>query len=345
MVILEGLLIASVLTTCTLASFTDIKSSIIPNKLLLIAGACIAVQDCMYYTMFAREYVKVFLVDFVLLCITSILMYALSLWSAGDSKLLIVVIMGIPGRLYSTSLADGIAPAVYVIVLTFAIAFVYIAGESVVLAVKDRIRPDFQRLRIGFISFLKQYYCCMVYIASINYLLLLFASRFLAVNMQVLTLFSLFLAILLFKYDFFFKKIPLIIASIAAFIIIGYYYATHNGVRPDYKVFLYLFLVILVRLLAERFNYKAIKTTDVLPGMVMSMQQIAIFSLSRVKGLPETTTEDVRSRITPEMVESIKRWEHSAHGQPEIIIIRKIPFAVFILLGTVVFLVLRIGVI
>ncbi len=66
------------------------------------------------------------------------------------------------------------------------------------------------------------------------------------------------------------------------------------------------------------------------------------FLPSRVQGLPTDSTEDLRSRLTPEQAESIRRWEKSKFGKPYIVIVRKIPFAVFIGIGTAAFLVFEV---
>ena len=53
-------------------------------------------------------------------------------------------------------------------------------------------------------------------------------------------------------------------------------------------------------------------------------------------------TEDLRSRITSEEAESIHRWEKSAGGKPYVVIVRKIPFAIFIGIGTLAFLIIEV---
>ena len=45
--------------------------------------------------------------------------------------------------------------------------------------------------------------------------------------------------------------------------------------------------------------------------------------------------------ITEEQAESIRRWETSKYGQKEITIVRKIPFAIFISFGTIVYVIMR----
>lgn len=59
---------------------------------------------------------------------------------------------------------------------------------------------------------------------------------------------------------------------------------------------------------------------------------------SQVRGLPRITTEDLDARLSKNEAESVKRWEFSKYGQPTITIVRKVPFAVFILIGTLFFL-------
>lgn len=92
-----------------------------------------------------------------------------------------------------------------------------------------------------------------------------------------------------------------------------------------------------MRILIATQSYQVIQTALVRPGMILSTASSMQFIASRVKGLPGISTEDLRSRLTEEQAESIKRWEHSAKGQPQITIVRKIPFAIFISLGFVLY--------
>ena len=89
---------------------------------------------------------------------------------------------------------------------------------------------------------------------------------------------------------------------------------------------------------AEKYNYQAIPTSKVKAGQIMSLATIMEFKPSKIHGLPTGQTEDLRSRITEGEAESIHRWETSSTGKPYVIIVRKIPFAVFISMGTALFL-------
>ena len=119
MYFVEFLLLIALFLTCVYASVTDIKLGIIPNKLLVLSGFSCAFLNLIYYTFFAEEYFLTFIINFIILVILSVAMYGFNLWAAGDSKLLFVVVLAIPARLYDTNV--GIAPAIFIIVFTFAI--------------------------------------------------------------------------------------------------------------------------------------------------------------------------------------------------------------------------------
>ena len=86
--------------------------------------------------------------------------------------------------------------------------------------------------------------------------------------------------------------------------------------------------------IASKYSYESIPTTEVKPGMVLSKSTVILFGPSRVKGLPQNSYEDLRSRLTEDEAAAVCRWATSKYGKPSVVIIRKIPFATFIALGT-----------
>ena len=68
----------------------------------------------------------------------------------------------------------------------------------------------------------------------------------------------------------------------------------------DIKSIFVTLAIILFQSLAERYNYQEINTVDVKAGMILSYGTILQFINSRVKGLPQYTTEDIASRISEE---------------------------------------------
>ncbi len=340
MYILEALLLTALLLTCLYVSATDIKNGIIENKILAMSGLLCCGFNILYYTIFAREYFTVFLIDFVLLVILSVGMYALNLWAAGDSKLLFLVVFAIPGRFYD--LERGAAPAVYIIVFTFSISFIYVVLESIVLRIqkKERIQMP-EKGKIA--DFFKGYLNITVYILAVNHLVYLLFPIFASQNASLIAMADLFLSIMICKYPIFSRLSSLCIAAVAALIITINYSIKYGLALPNLRVYGYIAVIMFFRSIAEQYNFQTIPTAEAKPGMILSVSTVLAMAPSKVAGLPRSTTEDMRSRLTAEQAAAVVRWEHSKYGQPEIMIVRKIPFAVFITLGALTFILFRLG--
>ena len=110
----------------------------------------------------------------------------------------------------------------------------------------------------------------------------------------------------------------------------------------QWKSYIVLFLALFLRHIMSGYNYQEIPTKDVEKGMVLSYVTLAKFLPSRVKGLPKQGGEDMRYRITEDEMNAIKRWENSKYGEDTIIIVRKIPFAIFIVTGILLLFIIRI---
>lgn len=110
----------------------------------------------------------------------------------------------------------------------------------------------------------------------------------------------------------------------------------------QWKSYTVLFLALFLRHIMSGYNYQEIPTKNVEKGMVLSYVTLAKFLPSRVKGLPKQGGEDMRYRITEDEMNAIKRWESSKYGEDTIIIVRKIPFAIFIIAGILLLFIIRI---
>lgn len=82
-----------------------------------------------------------------------------------------------------------------------------------------------------------------------------------------------------------------------------------------------------------------IPTSTVKSGMILSIISVQMMSVSRVKGLPHFSDETTNSRLSEEEAGAIRRWGKSKTGKDYIMIVRYIPFAIFMLIGIVSYLV------
>ena len=101
------------------------------------------------------------------------------------------------------------------------------------------------------------------------------------------------------------------------------------------------FFYVVFQIFIAEFNYQEIKTEDVRSGMILSMGTSMNFLRSRVKGLPGVSFEDMRSRITIDEADAIRRWGKSKNGSDKVVIVRKVPFALFISIGCMMYLLIR----
>lgn len=344
MIICEALLLTNLLALLVSSSYTDCKESIVRNRTLAKCGIIALILDLIYYIGFASEYMSLFAANLLLLIIVAIAFYGYHLWAAGDSKLLFIIGLSIPGRFYSfwdIGLWSGFA----IIVFTFSIAFVFVVAESLVLGIrnKDLFKISFHKPQYleGVIS----YFSMVASILVINLLLshlfynlynndTVFAT---AINfLVVLTLIHL-RSKLSFRLLVCYTAIIWVLISVLTITRIITLSTTF-----DIRSWIFVLGIMGVRLIAEKYNYKVIPTSDVRKGHILSAATVLGFKPSRVQGLPTGMTEDLRSRITEQEAESIHRWEASALGKPYVVIVRKIPFATFISIGTIIFLLIEV---
>ena len=66
--------------------------------------------------------------------------------------------------------------------------------------------------------------------------------------------------------------------------------------------------------------------------MILTTASSVLMQGSRVRGLPGVSSEDLRNRLTETEIDSIKRWA-SGRNVTRISIVKKIPFAFFLVIG------------
>jgi hypothetical protein len=340
MTLIESALITILLCLCIITTVTDFRSGVINNKHLLTAAVPALVLNSIYYYGYATIFLKAFILNLLVIFLITVLFYSFHIWSAGDSKLLLLVIFCLPGRIFYDG-QQALAPTLQIIILIFSIAFLYLICESIAVGIKRRdlfkIRFDQSNMRI----FVKQYLKCTIYSFLMNTIFFLpYFVDFYRNNTTLIMVLNLLVILTVLNVELFANLYLLIVSSlIVLFVAFWQDFRILGSAEPS--IYLLAIGIILLRMIAEKYNYQVIPLGNLKKGMVLSWSSITFFKPSRVKGLPETTTEDIRSRLTQGEVESIKRWGDSKYGKDEIVIVTKIPFAIFITLGTIVFMALR----
>ena len=332
MIIVECALILILIIVAATASVNDIRMSVVPNKLLICALVAGTVLNTIYYAYFANTYLWKFILTNIVSIIISILFYAFHVWSAGDSKLAISLVLLVPARIYAEHVS--MAPAVVVFVFIFSIGFLYVAGESIILGISEKALPLSKPSKMFYYQVIKRYLVISSILSICSQLISAAFPVFYSNNRMLILFMNLFIILLIQDKKWVEKNIVVIILTTVWVIIL---FATRARIVLNWWIYAAIALIVFVRSFAEKHNYKTIPSSALRPGMILSFGTVFGFSQSRVAGLPQFTTEDLRTRLSHEEIQSIRRWEQSKYGKSEVVIVRKIPFAIVIAVSMVLY--------
>ena len=128
-----------------------------------------------------------------------------------------------------------------------------------------------------------------------------------------------------------------VIIGVAAFDVAMIIISHNFTIVTNWKNYLLVFLFMILKSFMSLYNYKTVSVEEVTSGMVLTRTDTLFMQRSRVKGLPAVSDETLKSRLTKDEADSVKRWGKSKYGKPQVSIVRKIPFAAFLSIGTVLY--------
>ena len=335
MIILEIIMIGLAVALCIQSAWTDFHTGQILNKHLIRYIAAGTVANVIYYGFFCQDTLLRTILNLLVIAAISIGFYALHVWSAGDSKLLLTIVYLLPGRVF-WSHSDTVVPAVYIFMAVFTLGYLYLIGEAIYLDIRDHKiqKPSITTDSVGStaLSFLRGF----VFLYAWNFLLQAAFPEFVEQNVMLVSLISYFLISIVREYQFYNTTWFLwlcIVLDVALIVLTGQIPGVGN-ILYMVRSYALVLVVMFTTWIASKYSYESIPTTEVKPGMVLSKSTVILFGPSRVKGLPQNSYEDLRSRLTEDEAAAVCRWATSKYGKPSVVIVRKIPFATFIALGT-----------
>ena len=333
---IEIVLLTSLVILMIFSTIWDIREGIIPNKVLVIFLLIGCVLNVILYSSGEYRFFSAYIINVALILSISVLFYVINVWGAGDSKLLISVAVLIPGRFYAYS-TKSILSGFWIISFSFIFAIIFVAGDTIVKMIVYKDTP-FTKLtckKMG--SIIAHLVCCSLVMAICDEVLcFVFHEQYSPDSLLRSAICFIVSFIIMYCQITFSRNVLILLTAIQLFLLI-IKIASLEYIKLRLVSIIVVILVYSLRAASEKYNYQTISIKDLRPGMILSLLTIMCFKSSKVKGLPESSTEDLRSRLSKEQVNAIIKWSKSAPGRDRVIIVRKIPFATFLCIGSMLF--------
>lgn len=332
--LLEFILLGIMITTGVCCSIKDIRYGIVPNRWILCAGISATLIQTVYIALYSVEYTPGWLLSMLFADSFALLLYASGIWAAGDVKLFFLLFLCVPGKLLD---AGGLVYSVIPYIYIFVPAILWIAGDTVwhIFLRAERFSPVVFSLRD-----IPNMITIMLEITVLQIAVWGIAPEFCANNELFVAVIMMICAYCFGNIQWLLKKsITLLCLAIA---ILLSFLGIWKWVPAQWWVYIIVLGVMLFQTVASLYNYKRIPTSEVKEGMILSAGTVFTFSASQVKGLPNNASESMSARLNADQIHAIKRWEKSKHGKPDIVIVRKLPFAALVTLGFTLWMIIRI---
>ena len=337
MIVLESLLILFAIWVCLHTAFSDWRTGIVSNKVLLRFAVPCLLLDIAYYGFFCRDLLGVFLLNWLLISIISIVFYAVHIWGGGDSKLMILLGMAAPARHYYY-LENEAFPILSVVVLIFSVGYLYLVGQSIVYALRKEtaFSSKFNFAAVG--DFLRDYLMASIYMTFLVNMFTRLIPEFYYDNPVLFLFVNIFVVMFIYDYPVFKSKMLLVVCAVADIVLMRS--AAVNVTLDQLWIYLVIAVLFIIRTLVSRYNYQTIPVEELRPGMILCASNVMMMTSSKIEGLPNRMSEDMACRLTAEEVAAVHRWYKRKKDFNTITIVRKIPFAIFIAIGYGLFILL-----
>ena len=340
MTIIYFLAMLSIIALGVITTYSDMVHHKAYNKDLAIF-ACVGIAIQVLCIFCSDGDLTMAVINIMLTFLVSFVFFATRIWAAGDAKLFTVMILLIPRQLYGGS-DKALFPAFVILGLAFALALFYVMVESIILFFNDarnqrlgNYRRFLPKFSIRFILSWAMGYLAINTFDSI--LMLIDESGFLK-TMPMIFIINILFVMALFSII---KslKLQVIVAGVCILLRVCLNNYLDIELLPfSISTVIVVVCIMFIRSFTGQYDYRVIPTSSVREGQILAKQTLIFMIPSAVKGIPKWTDESTRCRLDSEAVVAIKRWEKSKYGQSTITIVRHIPFAPFIFIGTIIYL-------
>ena len=321
---------------CVLATYSDLKEGKVHNKTLLVFAVAAAVLDAFYYGFFSTDTVKDFLLNFCTVFLLSLILYFTHCFAGGDCKLSIVLALAYPSGAY-LCYKSSVNTLFFTLAIAVLIGYLYLLIASVAGLATGKTVFNHGYAKNYIFSFLRSYITATVYISIVNLMAFAAMKRGFSVPYQLLNIICICVALLVGR----FKILRSYLLLGAALICCVLFSVLLKAIPFSANIGSYIFALVLMlcQMSIGANTYEQINSEKICKGTILSTASTLLFQSSRIRGLPALSKENLDSRLTEQEAEKVRQWCRENHIE-SLSAVRKIPFAVFIVLGFVIYFIL-----
>lgn len=319
------------------ASYSDLKTGLITNRMIVAFSAVGLTFNIFYFVFVAWSELFLFLENMLLCILVSFFLYRIHAFAGGDLKLVCAMSLLYPSTAYLTYKSSRITLFLSIGIAIFW-GYVYLLISTVVDIGRGKISLDRKYIQSYLIFYLKTYITAMIYIALFTMVAAVISNLIFPLPVWFMIAGSFVIAWISGKYIVLRNRF-LLSAVIVIDVVLAIFFKVSLLPRNP-EAYLLTAVLVFCQITIRTNLYKTIPTEDIQKGMILSMASSLSMQGSRIRGLPGISSEDLRDRLSEEQAQSIRRWGKSSKGLDNLMIVRKIPFAVFILMGYMTYYVL-----
>jgi hypothetical protein len=321
---------------CVVCTKSDTTEGIIHNKILLAFAVAAIALDCAYYGLFAADILYDFLPNLLVVAIFSLYLFYSHIFAGGDCKMIIVLALLYPARCYIVY-RESVLTLFLAIGFAILAGYIYLLVTSIKAIVTKRVSFTWEYAKSYLLNFLKSYLSAMVYIILINCILILFDRFGFAINPWISRCICMVVAWSVGRYPVF-KKLYLLLPAFSISVVFSLITRT-MPVSLNPENYALVLILMLCQMTIKTTIYEKVRVEQLQKGMILTTLSSVLMQSSITRGLPGISTEDLKSRLALDEIESIKIWAKATHTE-ELSVVKKIPFAVFISFGFVCYFVI-----
>ena len=326
--IIYGIIFISLLIK---TSISDIKEGMIYNKDIMFFLILTVTVDVLYYAMYDGKMIIWFLGNFAIVALISLVLFFSNSFAGGDCKLLILLGGLYPARFYL--MYNGNYLTLYLAVgIAVLLGYGYLVIDSVYKLIIGDNKISGKYVANYIISFFKSFTVSSIYIYAFSIIMYLLPNYFSFIGQWTMRGICILISYIVNRRKLFRKwhllSIVFLVDVIASVIL------KVSFLSLNWENYIIVLVLLLCQMISKNGSYEKVEISKLKKGMILSSYSSILMQNSRVRGLPQISTEDLKSRLTDDEIESIKRWAKSRKIE-YVSIVKKIPFAIFLELGFV----------